>query len=39
MLRKERKISEYCQDFVLFRPASHYLKQKRKILMHIQIAR
>jgi len=28
-----------CQDFVLFRPAPHDMKQKRKILMQIQIAR
>jgi len=39
MLRKVRKISECCQDFVIFRPAPHDMKQKRKILMQILIAR
>jgi len=40
MLRKVRKKSdECCQDFVLFRPTPHDMKQQRKILMQSQIAR
>jgi len=38
MLRKVRKISECCQDSVIFRPAPHDMKQNRIILMQIQIA-
>jgi len=34
-----RKVSKCGQDFVLFRPPPHDMKQKHKILMQIQIAR
>jgi len=39
MLRKVRKISKCRQDFVLFGPSPHDMKEKRKISMQIQIAR